>query len=106
MELAASAGGSAGPSSSYAAAVVVNVDSDDEKPEPMTVEEVHAAAEAEGLVLLRDDNRAGFKYVNRNHDGSRKPFQASLKHDGRKKTLGQFVTAEEAALTVARFLGP
>ena len=32
MELAASAGGSAGPSSSYAATLVVNVDSDDDEP--------------------------------------------------------------------------
>ena len=31
-------------------------------------------------------------------------FQAQLKHDGRQKHLGNFATAESAALAVARFL--
>ena len=35
-----------------------------------------------------------------------KPFQAKLRHGGRKNYLGTFATAEEAALAVARFLGP
>ena len=35
-----------------------------------------------------------------------KPFQAQLRHGGRNNQLGTFATAEEAALAVARFLGP
>jgi hypothetical protein len=35
-----------------------------------------------------------------------KPFKANLWHAGRTKSLGTFVTAEEAALAVARFLAP
>ena len=72
----------------------------------MTAAEAHAAAAAEGLALLRAENNAtGFKGVSHDH-GVSKPFQASMKHRGRQKHLGYFVTAEEAALAVARFLGP
>ena len=35
-----------------------------------------------------------------------KPFKAKPTHEGRHKYLGYFATAEEAALAVARFLGP
>ena len=65
----------------------------------------HAAAEAEGLALLRAENSTGFKGVCRGNSVS-KPFQARPTHGGRKKSLGHFATAEEAALAVARFLGP
>ena len=65
----------------------------------------HAAAEAEGLALVPAENATGFKGVCRDNTKS-KPFLASLKRDGRKKHLGHFATAEEAALAVARFLGP
>ena len=71
----------------------------------MTAAEAHAAAAAEGLALLRADNPTGFKGVSRSGSGS-KPFQAQLWRGGRNKTLGRFATAEEAALAVARFLGP
>ena len=70
----------------------------------MTAAEAHAAAEEEGLTLLRADNPTGFKHVSRYGDAS-KPFKAQLKHGGRHKNLRNFATAEEAALAVARFLG-
>ena len=76
------------------------------KPAPMTAAEAHAAAATEGLALLRADNATGFKGVARDDRRSSKPFQAQLKHGGRHKNLGTFATAEEAALAVARFLGP
>ena len=65
----------------------------------------HAAAEAEGLVLVRADNSAGFKGVHTNSSASN-PFQASMRRDGRNNHLGTFATAEEAALAGARALGP
>ena len=66
-----------------------------------------AAAAAEGLTLLRVENprsSTGFKGVTRGGN-SRKPFHAQLTRGGRNH-LGNFATAEEAALAVARFLGP
>ena len=146
MESPASAGGSAGPSSSYA--VVVNVDSDDEELAPpdatanadtemllatahipeadraalpeqqesrsMTAEAhaaaaaAHAAAAAEGLALLPSRVAAsGFKHVHCIDTATAVAFVAKVQyHDGRPKHLGTFATAEEAALAVARFLGP
>ena len=53
----------------------------------------HAAAEAEGLALVRFENSAGFKGVSRN-TGRGKPFAAQLRYDGRKNNLGTF-TAED-----------
>ena len=74
----------------------------------MTPAEAHAAAEAEGLTLLRgrSDNSTGFKGVSYDPTWASKPFKAQLKHGGRDHYLGNFATAEEAALAVARFLGP
>ena len=72
----------------------------------MTAAEAEATAAAEGLALLRAENATGFKWVCRNNDTLSKPFQAQMKHGGRPSHLGQFATAEEAALAVARFLGP
>jgi hypothetical protein len=72
---------------------------------PMTAEEAYAAAEAEGLTLLRAENSTGFYGVSPN-TGRGKPFKAQLKQGGRNNNLGYFATAEEAALAVARFLGP
>ena len=48
----------------------------------MTAAEAHAAADAEGLALLRADNAAGFKHVCLGKNVS-KPFQAQLRQDGR-----------------------
>ena len=66
--------------------------------------EVHAAAEAEGLVLLSADNASGFRYVSLNNSSVSRPFKAQLWRDGRMKFLGNFAMAEEGALAVARFL--
>ena len=73
------------------------------KPQGMSEAEVWAAVKAEGLTLEPSSvNQSGFKgvYVS----GSR--FQAHLTLNGKAKSLGSFVTALEAALHVARFLGP
>ena len=72
----------------------------------MTAAEAHAAAAAEGLALVRAETPTGFKGVSRNSNSAIKPFKAQLRHGGRDKHLGVFATAEEAALAVARFLGP
>ena len=56
------------------------------------------------LTLLRAENMTGFKGVCRSGSVSSNQFQAQLKHDGRQKHLGNFATAESAALAVARFL--
>ena len=64
-------------------------------------ETAHAAAQAAGLELLRADNTTGFRNVSRNNSKT-KPYHASVAG----KRLGPFFTAEEAALAVARKLGP
>ena len=65
------------------------------------------AASAEGLSLVRAETPTGFKGVVRfNNNNRRKPFQARWDDNGRKTSLGMFATAEEAALAVARHLGP
>ena len=71
----------------------------------MTAEQAHAAAASEGLALVRAENATGFKGVYHGKNAST-PFTATLKRDGRKNHLGTFATAEEAALAVARYLGP
>ena len=76
------------------------------KPAPMTAAEIHAAAAAEGLTLVRAENSAGFKGVSHDPKRASKPFHANLRHGGRSNHLGTFATAEEAVLAVARFLGP
>ena len=74
----------------------------------MNAAEAHAAAASEGLELVRAENPTGFKYVSfdsrQNH--ASKPFKAELRDGGRHKYLGTFATPEEAALAVARALGP
>ena len=76
------------------------------EPAPMTAEEAHAAAAAEGLTLVRAENPTGFKGVSSPAAPPSKPFKAQLWRGGRTESLGVFATAEEAALAVARFLGP
>ena len=70
----------------------------------MTAAEAHAAAAAEGLTLLRgrSDSSTGFKGVSHYNNGF-KSFKARLAHGGCMHNLGNFATAEEAALAVARF---
>jgi hypothetical protein len=72
----------------------------------MTAVEALAAAAAEGLELRRSVNSTGFKNVTFDSRPyySSKPYKAELRHGGRPKHLGYFMTPEEAALTLARFL--
>ena len=72
----------------------------------MSAAEAHATAAAEGLALVRAETATGFKGVSYEHRGRSKPFQARLWEGGQAKTLGSFATAEEAALAIARILGP
>ena len=69
----------------------------------MTSAEAHAAAAEEGLSLVRAENPSGFKGVAHTNKAG-KPYQAQAMHGGRQEYLGTFVTAEEAALAVARSL--
>ena len=68
---------------------------------PLTSEEVRQQAEAEGLTLLKADNKTGYFGVN--HQPSKtKPYQVQVKRGGKNVSLGYFATAEEAALCIAR----
>ena len=70
----------------------------------MTPEQAHAAAHAEGLVLLPAENPTGFKGVNLGSTVSR-PFVAKMWNGSRVDTWARS-TGEEAALAIARALGP
>ena len=59
-------------------------------------------AAAEGLTLLKADNRTGYLGVYHKQPGKPKSYQAQVRRGGNKVTLGTFATAEEAALHVAR----
>ena len=72
----------------------------------LTAAEAHAAAEAEGLTLMRFDNATGFRSVTFHRQCKAKPFQANPCRNGKHEHLGHFATAEEAALAVARWWGP
>ena len=58
-------------------------------------------AEAEPLTLLEADNQTGYFCVYHQH-GKCKPYKAEVLRRGKLMYLGNFVTAEEAALCVAR----
>ena len=60
-----------------------------------------ARAQAEGLSLLEAENTTGYFGVHLN-PGRPKPYQAMVWRGGKNVGLGCFVTAEEAALCVAR----
>ena len=64
----------------------------------MTAEEALRQAEAEGLTLLKADNVTGYKSVVFDRRKLTKPYQANVRRGGKIVFLGQFVTAEEAAL--------
>ena len=68
---------------------------------PLTSEEVRQQAQAEGLTLLKADSKTGYFGVS-HLPGRPKPYLAKLKCDGKTVSLGNFATAEEAALCVAR----
>ena len=79
----------------------------------MTAEEACAAAAAEGLTLVRSDHKSdtatGFKGVRQNPSSHSKPFRAELKPgtlSDKYQYFGYFATAEEAALVIARSVGP
>ena len=74
-------------------------------PPPMTAEEALRQAEAEGLTLLRSESSStGFKGVSfKSGKANRlKPYKAQVKRGGKTVSLGDFMTAEEAALAYAR----
>ena len=71
----------------------------------MTAAEALAAAAAEGLTLVPAENATGFKGVEPTPIAPASLSRRSLR-GGRSMNLGCFATAEEAALAVARFLGP
>ena len=78
---------------------------------PMTADEIAAALEAEGLMLLpsrREGAKTGYKgvYPNTTGDMLQLPYVAQLRRDGRNIVLGKFTTAAEAALAYARAIGP
>ena len=59
-----------------------------------------ARAEAEGLTLRLADNTTGYFGVS-HKPGRTKPYQAEVWRGGKDVHLGNFATAEEAALCVA-----
>ena len=61
-----------------------------------------AQAAAEGLTLLVANNKAGYFGVHIKNPGRPKPYQAQVSRGGKKVSLGNFATAEEAALCIAR----
>jgi len=69
---------------------------------PLTDEEAQQQAEAEGLTLLKADNKAGYFGVRLDKPGYPKPYAAKVSRGGKEAHLGHFATAEEAALCVAR----
>ena len=68
----------------------------------LTSEEARQQAQAEGLMLLRAENKAGYFGVKLNNPGKPKPYQAQVSRGGKKVSLGNFAAAEEAALCIAR----
>ena len=69
--------------------------------QPLTADELWAAAAAEGLELVPACNEAGFKSVVE-HYGK---YATRVRDDGRLRHLGSFATPEEAALRYARHVG-
>ena len=59
-------------------------------------------AEAEGLTLLKAENKTGYFGVYLESRGQPKPYLAQVKRGGKNVSLGSFATAEEAALCIAR----
>ena len=67
----------------------------------LTSEDVRQQAQAEGLTLLKADNKAGYFGVN-HKTGRSKPYEAQVWRNGNPVYLGGFATAKEAALCIAR----
>ena len=68
---------------------------------PLTSDEARQQAQAEKLTLLVAANKTGCFGVT-HQPGRPKPYQAQVRRGGEHVYLGSFVTAEEAALCVAR----
>jgi hypothetical protein len=68
---------------------------------PLTGEEARQQAQAEGLTLLKADNKTGYFGVH-HKPGQLKPYKAQVRRDGTMVYLGSFATTEETALCVAR----
>ena len=79
-----------------------------QKRSPMSLEEAERLAAQEGLVLVPSCGSTQTGYWRVTAQGSHSnTFQCTGTVDGRKKvSLGNFSTAQEAALAVARNLGP
>ena len=69
---------------------------------PLTSEEVWQQAQAEGLALLVAESKTGYFCVVLARPGKPKPYQARVWRGGKDVSLGNFATAEEAALCIAR----
>ena len=69
---------------------------------PRTSGEARQQARAEGLTLLKADNKTGYFGVHLAKPGRPKPYQAQVRRGGTTVHLGSFATAEEAALCAAR----
>ena len=63
-------------------------------------------AAAEGLALVRSNNRSGFSCVYPHGSSSYNVEVNYSKSGGERENLGSFATAAEAALAYARYLGP
>jgi len=74
-------------------------------PPPLTSEEARQQAQAEGLTLHVAENKSGYFGVGY-RPGKPKPYQLRVRRGGKEVHLGSFVTAEEAALRLARFQAP
>ena len=59
-------------------------------------------ARAEGVTLLVGENKTGYLGVRHEPKSKRNPYRAQVRRSGKDVHLGNFVTAEEAALCVAR----
>ena len=71
---------------------------------PLTAKEAVAAAEAQGLELVKSSRSAtGFYGVAKTHRGT---FYPQISEAGKKRSLGTYKTAEEAALIRAQHIGP
>ena len=67
-----------------------------------TKTETESHRSAEGLRLRVADNKTGYFGVHLDKPGLSKPYKAQLSRGGKTMYLGNFATAEEAALCIAR----
>ena len=71
---------------------------------PLTSEAALQQAQAEGLPLLKVKSTTGYFGVHFDSRSQARPFIAKVWRDSKQATLGQFATAEQAALIVAQSL--